>query len=275
MNMRGLLSTLLLTAVSMALSFTVVILAPLPLMLLRRNGGRLSLLIATLLGFGVLTGLGVYSAALMFGGASLVTWIFCECESQNIGYSASIGAAVLALAGVMAVALGYGIHSLGFDPKTFVDAQLDLALTQLKMPAEFTVDKASLMKQLPSGLVIMVVVSMWLNTLLSVRMERWLGWVPLAQKHFFVKSDLLRWKMPDEMVWLALASAAGAFFNLKPEWLSLLSLNVFNVVVMLYFFQGLAIIASFFVTKRVGPFWRWVAYFFIFSQFYSLIIAQN
>jgi uncharacterized protein YybS (DUF2232 family) len=134
-----------------------------------------------------------------------------------------------------------------------------------------TIDKEALIRQIPSALVIMVIFSIWVNSILVPKIEQFLGWSANFQAHTFVSEEFRAWKLPDTVVWAALLAAAGTFFDVNPEWVHWVSANIFNVMVMLYFFQGLAIIVDFFVTKKVSPIWRLVTYVFIFSQLFLMV----
>ena len=102
-------------------------------------------------------------------------------------------------------------------------------------------------------------------------MERLLNWRPVQQKHFFLSEDFLSWRLPDSFVWVALVTAAGNFLEVKPEWLKIASSNAFNIAVMLYFFQGLAVVVSFMNSKKVTAFWRMLAYLLIFTQLFLAV----
>ncbi|MDZ4677264.1 MAG: DUF2232 domain-containing protein [Oligoflexia bacterium] len=272
MNLRGILSTIILSAIALVLTVTTVILTPLPLMLVRRNGGRLNFFIASLLGLGFIAWFGTPSIMVLFSAAVILTFVFCECENQNIGYSTAAFVSLLVVSGLGTIALGVVIQNNGFEPASFFTAQIDGALAQLKLPAGIKIDKDALVKQIPSALLIMVIFSIWLSSILVSRVEKLLGWVPTKQKHIFASSELRNWKLPDSFVWIALAAAAGTFFNkVEPESVHWLATNVFNVAVMLYFFQGLAVIVDFFIVKQVSVFWRAMAYFFIFSQLFLMV----
>jgi hypothetical protein len=271
MNLRGVLSTLVLTALAVALTITTVVLAPLPLMLVRRNGGRPSFALASLLGLVFTAWLGTPLILILFSIAVVLTFVFCECESQNIGYSAAAFVSLLVVCGLGTLTLGYVVQNHGFEPASFFAQQVESALTQLKLPAGIKIDKEALVKQIPSAIVIMVIFSIWLNSILVSRLEKILGWVPNYQRHVFVSQEFRSWKLPDGFVWVALASTAGTFFDVEPQWIHWLATNVFNVVVMLYFFQGLAVVVDFFIVKQVSVFWRALAYFFIFSQLFLMV----
>ena len=144
-------------------------------------------------------------------------------------------------------------------------------MTQLSLPAGLAVDKEALIKQIPSGLNILVVFTVWLNSILVLKVEHLLGWTASLQKHIVVNGEFRHWKVPDSFVWVALASAGGAYFDFQPEWLHWVAANAFNIVIMLYFFQGLAVIADFFAIKRTSVVWRTIAYLLIFLQLFLMV----
>jgi len=261
----------LLTALAVSLTLTAVVFAPLPLMLLRRNGGRISFLVGAVLASAILIVFSTPLTVALFGGAAIVTLVFCECEGQNIGYSSSMFVSLLVICGFLTMATGYAIQAYGFDPVVFFRNQIQMALTQIALPTGVAIDKEALVKQVPSALFIIIVFSVWMSSILVNRIEKLLGWVPTAQDHVFGSLELRKWKLPDSFVWIALASMAGTFFEVSPLWVHWLATNIFNVVVMLYFFQGLAVIVDFFAVKRVGSLWRVVAYMFIFSQLFLMV----
>ncbi len=76
---------------------------------------------------------------------------------------------------------------------------------------------------------------------------------------------LNHWKTPDYLVWLAILTLASVF--LPFENIKIIGLNIFIVLLLIYFFQGIAIISFFFSKKKVPFFLR----FFI----YTLIIIQQ
>jgi len=271
MNLRGVLSALALSALAVVLSLGTVVLAPLPLMLLRRNGGRSAFVLGVGAATAGLVALGGHAVVIPFVAAVVASLVFCECESLNIGYTSSVFVAFLVLVGFGAIVTGFAIQNYGFHPAEFVRAQVAIGLSQFSLPAGVTVDKEALVRQVPSALAIMTIMSIWLNSILVTRVEAILGWVPTFQKHVFMRREFREWKLPDSFVWLALASATGTFFDVQPPWAHWLAANIFNVVVMLYFFQGLAVIVDFFAVKRISPFWRAVAYLFIFSQLFLMV----
>jgi len=271
LNLKGVASALTLTAIAVSLTLTTVVFAPLPLMLLRRNGGRTSFVVGSILASAALIWFATPMVVGAFLGAVILTFVLTESESQNLGYTSSVFVTLLVLVGFAAIATGYAIEHYGFDPVIFARNQLTLALTQMNLPTGVTVDKEGLIKQLPSALIILIVLSIWANSIIVPKMEKLFGWAPIYLNHTFVSGEFRSWKLPDSFVWLALLSAAGTFLPIEPEWTHWVCANLFNVVVMLYFFQGLAVVVDFFAVKKISALWRMVAYIFIFSQLFLMV----
>lgn len=272
MNYKNALSTVTLALLAAALTVVTVVFAPLPLLLLRRHEGRKAFGVGVVFGGLVLALLGSPTIVCFFAAAALLSFIFCECENQDIGYAGTVLITVLVVTGFISLAGSYAVHQ-GFNPVQFFREQIQMALTQLSLPSGITVDKEALIRQVPSALLILVIMSVWINSILAPRVETLLGWGPRPKYVVsgFKPEELTGWKVPDSFVWIALVSAGGAFFEFEPAWLHWVAVNVFNLAVMLYFFQGLAIIVNFFVVKKVSYLWRTVAYLFIFSQLFLMV----
>jgi len=91
---------------------------------------------------------------------------------------------------------------------------------------------------------------------------------------FFTSSgDLREWKSPDPLIWYFILSG---FFLFLSGWgmLKILALNLFLVIAVFYFFQGLAIVAYYFHCKKVPFFLRSLAYILIvFQQIFTLFVV--
>lgn len=271
MNSQRVLRIIAMTSAAVVLCVTTVFLAPLPLLLLRRNDGRGAMIMACALGAAILIPVSGPAVVISYLAAVMLAAVLSECENLNIGYSASVMVTVLTIAGAGFLLTSVAKHSFGFQPVEFFKEQITLSLEQVKLPTEVKVDKDLLLNQVPSALLMMIIFSVWVNSVLVRRVERLLNWAPIKQKHFFDSSDFLTWSLPESFVWIALATAAGNFLVVQPQWLKLLSSNCFNVVVMLYFFQGLAVVVSYMNTKKVTAFWRTLAYLLIFTQLFLAV----
>jgi len=264
-------SALLLTLLSALLSLAAIVAAPLPLMLLHRGFGRLWFLAAILIAGGLLLAVTGPAVALSFGVAALLSFVFCECERAHLGYTASVGITTLVLVGLAALVLGLAMEQTGFDPISYMRGQIDLIAFQLGASTgskDLGLDKDSILMQMPSAFFIGLVVSIWINSLLVVRIERNLGWQSQGAR---MREPLLYWRLPDFFIWISLAASVAGFMDLGSPVIHSVGINVFNVAVMLYFFQGLAVTVSYMEIKRFSPIWRVIVYFLIFSQFFLMI----
>ncbi len=97
----------------------------------------------------------------------------------------------------------------------------------------------------------------------------WLNLVILAG----IKKDLLlrTWKCPDWVV--AGFILAGVFTIIRMDPVHAIGLNLLIVISYTYFYQGLAIIASFMAGHNWAKMFRWIIYILILSQIYIMIIT--
>lgn len=72
------------------------------------------------------------------------------------------------------------------------------------------------------------------------------------------------WVLPDQLVWLFIFSA-GSFF-LPDEGFRVVGLNVFMVMLGIYFFQGLAIVTHFLESKAAPVFLWLIVFVLVFTQ---------
>jgi uncharacterized protein YybS (DUF2232 family) len=112
---------------------------------------------------------------------------------------------------------------------------------------------------LPSMLTTMLLFITWLNILLIKKILKkdgvvmsWLG-------------ILNHWKAPEHLVWFAILTIGFLFIPI--EIIKILGLNILIVLMLIYFFQGIAIV-SFFFEKKEFP-------FFLKLFIYMLIVIQQ
>lgn len=255
------------------LCISVPVLAPLPLLLCRRRFGRVSFFLSVI-SIGILLFFINKTAFLLFASSGMLAFVFAESESQGLSYSSSALVTVLMVSGFWAIVLGALMRFYGFNPIAFFTEQINWAISQLSQSAaskSLALDAQALLKQIPSFMLTVLIFSIWLSSVLVSRMEAILNWQPRRMSRTFSSEDFSSWKLPDTFVWLALASMAGTFFHVQQEWLRWLATNAFNIVVALYFFQGLAVIVSYFKAKQVSAPWRTLAYILIFSQLFLIV----
>jgi uncharacterized protein YybS (DUF2232 family) len=121
-------------------------------------------------------------------------------------------------------------------------------------------------KILPALLVSALLSITWLNLALGD------GLLKKKTKEQTPWPEYIEWKLPDSLVWLVILS--GVFCLLLPKPLSIIGLNGLIICSTLYFFQGLAIAASFLKRWSVPGLVRVLIYALIFIQTYGIIILS-
>jgi len=110
----------------------------------------------------------------------------------------------------------------------------------------------------PSIVIISATMIIWINFLLG---KNYLGKAGIIFPKF---TALTRWKAPDLIIWIFIAS--GALFFVPHKDINFFSNNVFLVTCFIYLLQGLAIVSFFFQSKKVPLFFRYLFYFLIAVQ---------
>lgn len=118
-----------------------------------------------------------------------------------------------------------------------------------------------LMLQLPSILIIMWIISIFLAVLMEERLRFPAPEGAVIKPTF--KSQLGEIRMPDAFVWIFIVSLLGAFGDFKVRAVEAVSVNAMNVCLVLFFFQGVAVAMKLFAKIRMGWFWQMLFMFLI------------
>lgn len=134
----------------------------------------------------------------------------------------------------------------------------------IKLESDFLVGQA------PSMLVALLLMSLALALILEGPLTRLFGF---SEPTAYSKVELLGFRAPDSYIWIGMVSFLLSFLNLGSRELSLFATNVVNIVVVVYFFQGLAVIESFFTALKFGFFIRFMTYVVFLLQLFFLVAA--
>jgi hypothetical protein len=251
---------LVLSAVFLSL-FTVVF-SSVPLLLLRRLGGSgmywiLSLTAGLAL---VLSGQMLFWAP--FLSIVILVGLYAELEASGLKMEA-------AALGSLAGASGFAIANIlalrrvsGFDLSGFVERAVTEFVARLhSMEPSLKVDASALVPQVPSALLIFLMFSIWVALIFDRRLK-------LQQE---TSQDLSQFSVPDSFIWLFLLSIVASFFDFNSPLAKMIGENVFNVMLFVYFLQGLAVVGTFFKAFRVGLVWRVFGYFIFISQLFLIV----
>lgn len=227
-----------------------------PLKALRRGLGRTpfwaaGMAVATLLiaVHWVLMGVAFLSLVILIG-------LFGEWEEMGLSFLASSFFSLLVTGLIGAGGFALWVYSFGAEWKSFLLSRIDLWLKPaLQMSPNIKVNPYDIMMQLPSIVVIGWMVALYLAVLLERRVRPPYGESVPHPQHF-LRRELFRIHVPTAVIWVFILALLGAFSDYNVKWLEMLSVNFLNVCLMLFFFQGLAVVLRLFEMLKVGVLWQ-------------------
>jgi hypothetical protein len=211
--------------------------------------------------FNTLISMGLYAAqAKMLAVAyfSLVILMGVLEEFEEMGFSLVVGAFFTLLINslISAGAFALWVSATGPNWSQVILSWLELALKPLTdMNPHFQVNMSDLMLQLPSAAIVLWLIAIYVAILLEGRLLTGEMTTDKA-KVPSLRPQLGLLRLPDAVVWIFIASLLGAFGGFAPHAIEALSVNVMNVCVLLFFFQGIAVVVKGFEALRVAGLWQ-------------------
>lgn len=234
------------------------------LKVLRREWGRLPYWFGGVGLSGLLYAGNLRPLGLAFLSLVLLIGIFSEIEEMGMGAMASGFFTLLINTMLGAGAFAFWVYYTG--PKWSQQLQ-DLLQLMLKPLVEINpklqISYYDLMLQLPSVVLILWMVSIYLAVWLESRLA--------SNDSPTMRDELTRVSMPDPVVWLFIIALLGAFGGHGLGALEAISVNVLNVCFVLFFFQGIAVVAKFFESVRMGLFWQFMFMALIIVHLFLLV----
>lgn len=239
-----------------------------PLKVVRRKLGRAGYWALT-----TLLSVGLYVLhAKMLGVAffSLVVLIGVFDEFEEMGFSFSLSALFTLLINSLLSGGAFALWVFYSGPKwsqTILTSIETVLKPVVELNPRIQINYFDLMLQLPSIAIISWMAALYVAILLESRM---LGTGATATDGASVapsmRPQLATFRLPDICIWVFIASLLGAFGGTHVQTLEALAVNALNVCVMLFFFQGIAVVAKFFESMRLNAFWQ--------TLFMALIVIQ-
>lgn len=211
-------------------------------------------------------------AALVLG-IFLTVGFYTELEISGHGGFITAGFSVL-VASLLVIASLFAYSFLGAVPVMNELSEQMTALMKGLNPAvseeQLKLFSESIVSQSPSIFVIVMMFSLFFGIVLTGRVQKMMD---LESYHLPTTPDLLRFRIFEKAIWILMISFLFSFLKLEPKWISVVALNVFNVAMAAYFFQGLAILETLFKVYNVSHLLRLLVYFLIVGQLFLLVSA--
>ena len=225
---------------------------------------------------------GLGQVALMLLAFAAMVGVYTEMERYfKTAFSAGTVAVVSATV-IGAVCGGAWLARTGVSISSYLHAQADEVVKELLAVypnSGMTVD--AVIGILPASLLVVFIFSLLAALVWERKAMLWFA-LPVqsvaqskaqskAQPERSGHDRLVRFRVPDYFVWLAVASALGCALHFANPWVGILASNSAIVLVVIYFLQGVSIMTSAFQVFRMGPVWRGFWYVMMFSQLFLMV----
>jgi hypothetical protein len=262
-----LLLMVLLSVLGSALPFLLV--API-VRVAQRNYSRIAFWTSFCGAAGLLVAVGLTPIAISLMSVVLLIGLFSEIFSKfkNMFVAGFIALVISTVATVSATQ--QWLLSKGTSLSVRLHEQIQLVLKQAQqVNSTVKMDPDYLVGQAPSVLVALLIMSLALALILELPISK-LFRLPSENIEAL---NLLNFKLPDGYIWIAMFSFLLSFLDIGNKTASMVATNIVNVMVVLYFFQGLAVIEAFFTALRFGFFIRFMTYVVFLVQLFFLVAA--
>ncbi len=206
------------------------------------------------------------------GSVWITTGISLELEKKKVSFltnsilSLTTGF-ILCAAGLWGVLKRLGVNDLARATEYFQEAVKPLVKGQMNQELDYT----ALVLQMPSMLFIALLLSLAIGFLMERRIRFWFR---LTKQGYVYKFDFLKFRVSDKLIWVALFSLLFSVlggFGPNFKALETVGSNLVNVFIVVYFFQGLAVLEHILIQIRAGVFLRTFSYFIFLGQLFLVL----
>lgn len=213
---------------------------------------------------------GLEPVAISFGSVTILVGLFSEVQSRYNNVFVSGPVAIAASFGTIVYTTQQWLNHQGIQLTDRIKEQVQLIVNQataMNSLAKFDVETLTL--QTPSALISIMIIALSLSLILE---DSFASLFRIAN-HKAKSFDLVEFKLPDFLIWIAMSAFLFSFLDLNNKVITALSMNLLNILIVLYFFQGLAVVESFFTALRFGIFIRILTYVVFLFQLFFLVAA--
>ncbi len=233
---------------------------------------------------------GVKPVGIMLFSLVVLIGVFSELEELHLSFPVSAFFTLLINSLITGGAFALWVSRIGPKWSAEVHSAVDGVIKQLmavnpNIPANYT---ELVVQVIPSAVMVLWISALYLAVLLEGRLSpaakasgpaAATSQVPVASgpRALTMREQLAELRMPDAVVWIFILALLGAFSGLVKKPVEIGAINILNVCALLFFLQGIAVVARFFERLRMGAFWQFVfmvlivVHLFLFVSFLGLM----
>ncbi len=259
------------SSISILLSMTTVVLGAPLMRVLRQAYGPLAFWLMGLLATGAAWLLDAQPLALFLGSVWMTLGAYMELEARGLSWWISGIISVLSGAAVAGLSAFGAMKINGINTYAEVEALAGTLTGRVQeMNPAVKIDPQVLLQQTPSAMVIILILALGLGLIFERRVFSWLN---LPREKIASQLKLLEYRVPDYVIWVAMTAFLLTMVSFGGKAISILAVNILNVTIVLYFFQGLAVLEVFLNSIRAGLFMRVLAYIILVGQLLLVLSA--
>ncbi len=245
-----------------------VLLMSVPLWALYSVSSRMRYWVMTGLMGALFTGVFGVTHGILFLSVVLLVGVFREFFDRGTSLLSSGVISVMLSFGVSILFLGFWVKTVKHDFMSELKSGLiQISDEMVKANAKLVLDPEILFQQIPSAYFAMLVLALSIAVKAGPKLQMMLEGHPEI-----VSQEKRELSIPSVFIWATLASILGSVLLSAGSLGQVVFANLLNVFVVLYFLQGISVIASLFSTYKVGALWQTFWYFLLVVQF-GLIVS--
>lgn len=278
MNSRLILRASALWAWSVVMSAITIVLGGVPLKSLRREFGRSVYWL-----IGLATAAALFAAhfqifAALYLSLIVLMGLFGEWEELGLSFMASAFFSLIITFLITCAGVAIWISRMGGQWRDIIIARMDEWIKPaLSMSPSIQVNTYDILLQIPSIVVVLWMAAIYLSVILERRTpsedESDLYRAKARQDRIngAFRPELDKINLPSPVIWVFILALLGAFGEFGLTNVQAVAVNLLNICLMLFFFQGLAVIYRFFAVFRIGFFWQVLLMVIIIGQLFLLV----
>jgi hypothetical protein len=198
----------------------------------------------------------IYALAMLFAISALLIGLQNWLEEKKLKLVTSAGVSLFVVAAILGAVFYFWTKQAGVGWETEMTDMIRSWLAQFVVQdSKSQVQPESILRELPSGVFIALIGTLTLAFTLEKRIGRLMRFPP-AMRVSPAAQETGEFRLPDWIIWIFLAALLGAFYNHSNENLKLVSVNLINVLIFLYFLQGMAVSAAYLRKQKATTLWR-------------------
>ncbi len=194
-------------------------------------------------------------------------------ELEERGFAGFYSALISSMLGTLVLIIGPYIFSAlsGFDIQAQLKMGLEENLKQFlggKDLADYGLKLDVILSQIPSIVALVQISCLGFALMFDRRMAALFG---VRYENIASRMKLLEFRTPNYLIWIAMLSFLLSFMAGVPAIISKIGMNIFIVLMGIYFFHGLAITEYLFLVLRTGAIVKALIYILIIGQLFFLL----